>query len=309
MRWLLLASLFVASVARAESGPHVSVGACPGIEAGELSRLLAIELRTLDPVIVTRVREIEVRCQGDVVEVVALPDGEASPVEVSVSLSASERGSLARLLALRISEQLTTPAPAPPPSPPSDPPPPVSVPAVEREPPAARPLARGAVSLSASTRRVGKPAAWLGGIGVGYVAPLPARLALQADVDFVVGSVHTGVADVSWRELGCAVALLARLRSEHLDAAIGPGFRANVAWLSANNVDTGHAGRNLSAAWSGPLVLAQLGLHGRSPWQALLAIEGGYVIVPIEGSLDARRTLLSISGLWLSARAGAAYRW
>jgi hypothetical protein len=311
-RLCALAIWCVAAVARAQSEPRVSVGECPGIGAAELSRLLAIELRTLDPVIVTRVREVQVRCQGDGVEVVALPAADDSPVKVSVSLRASERASLARLLALRISEELTTPMAAPPPPPPTPtpaPPPDPEPPPEERAQPAPQPFERGAVSVSASTRRVGEPATWLGGLAVGYLVPLSAPLALQADGDFALGTAGTDLADLSWRELGFAIALLARLRSEHVDAALGPGFRANVAWLAATEVDEGHAGREMSAVWAGPLVLAQLGVHGRSPWQAVLGVEGGYVIVPIEGSLDDSRTLLSITGLWISARAGTAYRW
>jgi len=251
---------------------------------------------------------VQVRCAGDDVHVVALPDAADSPVEVTLSLSPSERGSLARLLALRISEQLTTPEPAPPPPPPPAPPPSAAPPA-EREPPPPRPLARGAVSVSASTRWIGEPATWLGGVDLGYLAPLPASLALQTDVDFALGSARTDLADVSWRELGLSLALLARLRTRHVDAGIGPGFRVNYAWLSPRDVSAPHAGRDLSAAWAGPLLLAQLGVHGRSPWQALLGVEGGYIAVPIEGSLDDARTLLSISGFWVSARAGGAYRW
>jgi hypothetical protein len=315
--FVLLLAWSVASAAEAQSEPHVVVSDCPGIEPSELSRLLAIELRTLDPVIVTRVREVQVQCHGDDVAVAALPDDQSSPLEVSFSLSAAERGSLARLVALRISEQLTQAPPAPPPPPPAKgppppakgPPPPAPAPPVEPEPVVELPHARGAIAVSALTRRLGTPATWLGGVDVGYLAQLPASLALQADVDFALGDARTDLAEVSWRELGLAVALLARLRTPHADAGIGPGFRATFAWLSPHAVGSGHAGRDLAAAWAGPLLLAQLGLHGRSPWQALLGIEAGIVVAPIEGSLDDTRTLLSISGLWLSARAGTAYRW
>ncbi len=93
------------------------------------------------------------------------------------------------------------------------------------------------------------------------------------------------------------------------NAGIGPGFRASFAWLRADDVDAQHAGRELSAAWAGPLLLAQLGVHSGSPWQALLGVEAGYVVIPIEGQLDDTRTLLAVSGLWLTGRLGASYRW
>jgi hypothetical protein len=249
---------------------------------------------------------VHVACAGDGVAVHAEPTTGEPPLEVRMTLGATERGSLARLLALRISEQLTAPPPAPPAPPPPPPPPPAAP--EERTIQPELPFTRGAVSLSATTRRVGKPAAWLGGIALGYLAPLQRRLAVKASVDLALGSVQTDLAAVTWRELGAAVALLARLDTRHLDAGIGPGFRGAFTWLSARDVDAQHAGRALSAAWAGPLLLAHLGVHGQSPWQALLELEAGYVVMPIRGQLDDERTLLSISGAWLAARAGAAYR-
>ena len=62
-----MSTTLLASHARAEA-PAVIVEGCADIDGADLQRLLAIELRTLGSDI-TPVRDVRLRCSGEVVEV------------------------------------------------------------------------------------------------------------------------------------------------------------------------------------------------------------------------------------------------
>jgi hypothetical protein len=299
---LLLLSL---TTTRAVAQAAVHVEGCAEVEPDELARLFAIELKTLggDPAL----RDVHVTCEGGRVSVRAEREGDVAPLEAELELASTGGGSRTRLLALQLSELLaTSQRPPPPPAPP-----PVVVPVVLEEHSRERPPARlhAGLSLAAGARWLGEPRAWLPGLTLAHAAPLMRSLTVRSDLSFELGQVATQLADVSVRQLTLGGAIMLTLRSTHVDVLVGPGLRCAWSWLRARDVAAQHRGKSLSAPWLGPMLAGQLLFHGRSPWQALLGVESGYVLVPIEGRLDRSEALFAVESVWLAAQLGAAYRW
>jgi hypothetical protein len=307
--WLAFWLAFVASAA-AQVEPSAHVESCPGVDADELTRLLTIELHTLGAT--ARLQELHVLCHGERVSVDARAEAQ-KPVHLELTALPGERGALTRLLALRISELLATPAEpltaAPPPLPPA--PPPEAEPqklALEREATRAQPHTQGALELAIVTRRLGSPSAWLTGVGLAHALPLFARISLRSDLGVEAGKAQLSLADVALRQLTVGMALSWSALTRHVDPSVGLGFRGAFSWLRAEDVSQGHQGRSLAAPWAGPFASTHLTFHGHSRFGALVGLEAGYVVVPVEGLLDHTRSLFAIEGLWLCAQLGAGYR-
>lgn len=298
---LVLLSLTIPSSTRADA-PAVVVTGCEDIDVDNLRQLLAIELRTLGAAH-TFVGEVRIRCEGDLVEV----EAQHSPGETlrtQLTLRGAERGSITRLLALRISELVAPPSVSVAPASPAPPPvAQVQSPVAPANPP------QSALTAMATLRRVGDPGTWLSGLALGGERAPFTHLTIRGDLGFALGRTSTTVADLAWREISLAVSVLGTARLGPLELGAGPGFRGAWAWLAASDVSEGKQGRHLSAPWAGPFAAGRVALPARSAWQVALDLEAGLVLVPVQGLIDGKDALLTIDGPWLGAQLGARCQW
>lgn len=304
LRWVAaLTCLLLAAPRALAAEPDIAIQGCVDVDPADFARLLDIELRTLDANL-DRLSRLDLACHGEQVEVVATwPDRPITRAELNVSQT--ERQAVTRLLALRVSELLTsTTAPGPvtiaakptvlaPESPPAPPP---------REP-------RYSASLGPTLRSLGKPRALLVGIALGATLKARSHLTLKVDLGFDLGQARASEADVAFRQLSTSAAALMSTRLGAFDVGAGPGFRASYLWLSAHDTQPGTRPQRLNAPWAGPLVTARVALHSKPPWLVALETEAGWVTLPVQGLIDGKERLLTIDGPWLGVQGSVAYEW
>jgi hypothetical protein len=234
-----------------------------------------------------------------------------TPSEADLDLGGTPAPARPRLLALTITELAATswvdplrrvaegPARPPPPAPPATV---VLVSAVA--PPRAPPAPRARVFAELSMRRIGSPATWLAGAGVGVEYGLRSWLAAALDVRLETGETSTATAPIAWRAVsGMAGVALGGGRGRLSWSAL-PGMTVGVVRLNASPVPTGAVSTSLDAVWAGPSLTT--GLRVAIARGAFVHVElgGGTVTHGVVGLLNNDTTLLRIDGTWAIAALG-----
>ncbi len=219
-----------------------------------------------------------------------------------------------RLLALTITELAATSwvdplrrvaaPPAPPPPPPQAPPATVVLVSASA-PPRAPPPPRARLFAEASLRRIGSPATWLGGAGVGVEYGVRSWLAAALDVRVETGETSTATAPIVWRAVsGMAGVAIGGSRGRLSWSAL-PGMSVGVVHLSASPVPTGAVSTSLDAVWTGPSLTTALRVAIARSAFVHVELGGGIVTHGVVGLLNNDTTLLRIDGTWAIAGFGA----
>jgi hypothetical protein len=281
----------------------LTVEGCPRLDQARLRELVAIELATVEAG-GAAASNVRLACAGERVSIdVASPASHAE-----LDLAGAAEATRLRLLALTITELLSpnaAPAGAAPPAAPRE----------ERaadllarapEPP---PTRRFALFVETSARRMGKPAAWLGGVGLGASLGLADFAALVLDLRVESGQASTALASVDWQQLAVTGAVALGVAGARWAVHAAPGWSVGFARLSGRPSASDATGGALSAAWSGP----SLGLRarralGRAAFVSL-EVAGGTVTRRVVGLVDGQTPLFEIDGPWALAglAAGVAF--
>jgi hypothetical protein len=300
--WLLLAPR---SMLGASADMTLVLDGCSAFSEPELRELVVLELATL--ALPARVFTLSVRCDAAFATIrIGDPSDSRFPVEARVDLSKTAEGARARLVALAATEllaqagQRVAEAPAPPT--------PSAEPRAERDAPAptaatARSHAtpRSQIYAAGTLGVMGDPATKLVGGALG--AALGRHVAALIDVGFAGGSVRTSLADVRWSSWTAYAGPLVRGRVGEL--ALGAGLGVRVGWLSLDaRAAAPNEGRELGAPWAGVAVPVRVEAELSSAILPFLALEGGYVLSPVRGTIDDGRALAEQRGAWLMASAG-----
>ena len=271
--------------------------ACPGVAAGRLQELVALELgtvaagRTIGPAVVV------LACQGERIAISATEARTGHQARAEVLAGGTTGPALLRLLALSVSELLVTnEAPVEkkatmiqesPPAPPPEP---------------ARPLR---ASATASLRRVARPATWLKGFALGADFAFTPHVALAVEGRGEIGATATSLTTVDWRVAGASVALLAGAGRGAWRIACGPGVEVGLVQLAGHDSATGAKGNSLSHPWVGLLggLRASRALGTRA--FLLGRIDAGWVVHRVAGDASNGSALVELRGGWVGMSIGA----
>ena len=177
-------------------------GGVPEIDGTRLRELVGIEIATMRVGGQLGPTAARLTCDGPHVRIELLGQ---TPAEADLDLGGTPAPARPRVLALTITELAATswvdPLPrvaAPPAPPPSAPAPPaMAVLASASAPP--RAPSRTRLFAETSLRRIGSPATWLGGAGVGVEYGVRSWLAGAVDVRLETGETSTATAPIAWR--------------------------------------------------------------------------------------------------------------
>lgn len=306
-----LGILLVAIPVRAgASEVELEVIDCPALSESALRELVDIELATLELSHATGT--LEVRCVEQSAAIALERSGETYPVRVHVDLRDSGRGARERLVALAATELLAQAernhaAPSGERSKSLTPPPTTlsassaerDVIPVDRANSPGRPQLYAAATLSLT----GKPQSALWGGGLGASLGLGRHLALELGTRFERGREALEVADVRWSMLSGFVGPGYLERGSVLELSAALGVRGGWLAFDADAAAPGE-GRSLTAPWVG--LALPVRVSGRFTGRVLpyLGVEGGYVLVPVEGVMDDGSVLIEQSGPWVAFSLG-----
>jgi hypothetical protein len=289
-----LALVWSATALAAGERLALTVEGCPRLDQARLRELVAIELATVEAG-GAAASSVRLACAGERVTIdVAAPASHAE-----LDLAGAEDATRLRLLALTITEMLS---PAPPAG---------AAPAAARkeevgadlaarapEPPPSR---RFALFAQTSARRMGRPAAWLGGVGLGASLGVADFAALWLDLRVETGEASPAVASVDWQQLAVTGAVALGVTGTRWALHAAPGWSVGFARLSARPSATDARGGAMTGAWSGPsLTLRARRALGRAAF-ASLEVAGGTVTRRVVGLVDGQSTLFEIDGPWALA--------
>jgi len=282
----------------------VTLDGCPDIDGTRLRELVAIEIATIRAGGQPGPTAARLTCDGPHVRIDLL--GQA-PSGADVDLAGTPALARPRLLALTITELaaaswvdprkqiVAQPTPQPPPA--------AAVVVAAAAPPLAPPRAR--VFVATSFRRIGAPATWLGGAGVGAEYSVRSWLAAAIDVRLEAGETPTATAPIGWRAVsGMAGVAIGGGRGRLAWAAV-PGLSAGMVRLTAAPVPAGAVSTSLDAMWAGPSLMTRLRVAVARGAFVHVELGGGFVTHKVVGLLNSDTTLLSIDGPWATAGLGA----
>ncbi len=304
--WLLL---MAPSARAAASDVRLAVTDCPMLSASALRELVDIELATLELSHATGT--LEVRCVEQSAAISLDRSGETYPVRVHVDLRDGGRGARERLVALAATELLAQAErahDAQPQAPESSnsPAPPTSASATERAVVHAEPAnseRRPQLYAAATLSFTGKPNTALWGGGIGASLGLSRHWALELGTRFERGRAELEAASVRWSMLSGFVGPAYRIRGDQIELSAALGVRGG--WLAFDaDAPAPDEGRSLTAPWAG--LALPVRVSGRFTGRVLpyLGAEGGYVLAPVEGSMDDGSVLIAQRGPWLSLSLG-----
>jgi hypothetical protein len=306
-------------VAEAQPAPvaplALTIEGCPELDQPRLRKLVAIEMATVGGAAANA--RVRLTCAGGMVAIEVAGDeaaGEgaspAPPARVELNLAAAAEATRLRLLALTITELVAPGASgaraAPPPAAASRDTRAAGVVVRPAEPVGARPLHFFA---GASVRRMGRPAAWLGGVAVGATRDVTDFAALALELRGETGDASTSLARVDWQQLVLTGSVALGVAGERWAVHALPGWSVGFARLSARPDAPDARGGSLTGAWSGP----SLGLRarrslGRAAFVSL-DVAGGAVTRRVVGLVDGASPIFEIAGPWALAglSAGATF--
>jgi hypothetical protein len=292
------------AVSRAAGAAGIELHECHGLNEVALREHLSLELTTLG--LSSAPLRLQMRCTGSVVIIALTADaGHRYPIEARVELGETARAERERLVALAASELIAQAERA------------RSERAVEALPPATssasadakRAVAKGAlrphelfVALSAAVDGAPKTMLWGGGLGARLALDL--RWSLLVDMRFERGDARLALADVRWSSLSGFIGAAA-VGGAPLAFSMGLGVRAG--WLAFDTrpaspqADTG---QGMTAPWAGIALPLRLALETRARLRPWLGLEGGYVVLPVRGTLEDGRELSAKRGPWFAASVG-----
>ena len=287
---------------------ELTLEGCPEIDGARLRELVGIEIATMRASGQRSPTAARLTCDGSHVRIKLLGP---TPAEANLDLGGTPALARPRLLALTITELAATswvdpvPRVAPPPAAPPPPASPATVVLVSASaPPRAPPLPRARLFAEASLRRIGSPATWLGGAGVGVEYGVRSWLAAALDVRLETGETSTATAPIAWRAVsGMAGVALGGSRGRLSWSAL-PGISLGVVRLSASPVPTGAVSTSLDAVWTGPSLTTALRVAIARSAFVRVELGGGVVTHGVVGLLNNDTTLLRIDGTWASAGFG-----
>ena len=302
--------------AHAEPGPgtpgpepivDLTLEGCPEIDGTRLRELVGIEIATMRASGQRSPTAARLTCDGPHVRIKLLGP---TPSEADLDLGGTPAPARPRLLALTITELAATSwvdppgrAAGPATPPPRGPPAPVVL-ASTLAPPRAPPPPRARLFAEVSLRRIGSPATWLGGAGVGIEYGLRSWLAAALDVRLETGETSTATAPIAWRAISGRAGVAIGGARGRLSWSALPGMTVGVVRLNASPVPTGAVSTSLEAVWAGPSLTT--GLRVAIARGAFVHVElgGGVVTHGVVGLLNNDTTLLRIDGTWAIAALG-----
>jgi hypothetical protein len=304
--------------AHAEPGPEtpgpeaeivdLTLDGCPEIDGTRLRELVRIEIATMRAAGQPGPAAVRLTCDGPHVRINLLGQ---TPSEADLDLGGTPAPARPRLLALAITElaaaswvdprrQVAAP-PAPPPPPPA--PPATAVLVSASAPP--RPPPRARAFVETSLRRMGSPATWLGGAGLGVEYGVRSWLAAALDVRLEAGETSTTTAPITWRVVSGVAGIAIGGGRGRLSWSALPGLSVGVVRLSASPVPTGAVSTSLDAIWAGPSLTTRLRVAIARSAFVHVELGGGFVTHGVVGLLNNDTTLLRIDGTWAIATLGA----
>jgi hypothetical protein len=289
-----LALVWSATALAAGEGLALTVDGCPKLDQARLRELVAIEMATVEAGGAAPAASVRLACAGERVSIdVAAPASHAD-----LDLAGAEEATRLRLLALTITELLSPAAPAAPPATTRVDEKGADLTARAPAPPPAR---RFALFAETSARRMGKPAAWLGGVGLGASLGIADFAALALDLRVETGEASTSLARVDWRQLVVTAAVPLGVTGARWALHAAPGWSVGFARLSGHPSAADARGGVVTGAWSGPsLALRARRTLGRAAFVAVEAA-GGAVTRRVVGLVDGQSTLFEIDGPWAMA--------
>ena len=301
--------------AHAEPGPgtpgpepivDLTLEGCPEIDGTRLRELVGIEIATMRASGQRSPTAARLTCDGPHVRIKLLGP---TPSQADLDLGGTPGPARPRLLALTITELAATSWVDP-----------LRRVAARASPAAPSPARDGRVGFGArsaaappprarlfaelSVRRIGSPATWLAGAGVGVEYGLRSWLAASLDVRLETGETSTATAPIAWRAVsGMAGVAIAGGRGRVSWSAL-PGMTVGLVRLNASPVPTGAVSTSLDAVWAGPSLTT--GLRVAIARGAFVHVElgGGVVTHGVVGLLNNDTTLLRIDGTWAIATLG-----
>lgn len=321
-RALLLLAVTTASgpgaSAHAEPGPQtpgpepivdLTLEGCPEIDGARLRELVGIEIATMRAGGQRSPTAARLTCIGSHVRIDLL--GQA-PSEADLDLDGTPAPARPRLLALAITELAAASwvdplprvaAPAAPllhaPQTPAATVVSTSASPLPRAPPRARLFAE------ASVRRIGSPATWLGGAGVGVEYSVRSWLRAAVDVRLETGETSTATAPIAWRAVSGTAGVAIGGSRGRLSWGALPGMSVGLVRLNASPVPAGAVSTSLDAVWAGPSLTTRLQITIARSAFVHVELGGGVVTHGVVGLLNNDTTLLRIDGTWAIAAFGA----
>ncbi len=277
---------------------------CPDIDGARLRELVAIEIATIRAGGQPGPTAARLTCDGPHVRIDVVG---GDPSGADVDLGGTPAPARPRLLALTITELAAATWVDPrkqiaaQPTPLSQPSPAVIVtaPAPLLAPPRAR------VFVATSLRRIGSPATWLGGAGVGVEYSVRSWLAAAVDVRLEAGETSTATAPIGWRAVSGTAGVAIGGDRGRLAWSAMPGLSASMVRLTAAPVPAGALSTSLDAVWAGPSLITRLRVAIARGAFVHLELGGGFVTHKVVGLLNNDATLLRIDGAWAIAALGA----
>ncbi len=276
----------------------VELSACSDVDRAELLKLLAMEFQTLNVRAQCDSERVLITCSGARVRVTLEPAQDTTEVDLTDTATSA----WPRLLALAVSElaiearaRIVAPA---------RPPPPIKVEARPAPAPARRTPLR--LFAGARFRRAMRAETNLWGPEIGLEMGLIAAVTLVAQARAEFAGSETPLARVRWTTEGGSVALLWDWHARAWTFGVGPGFSLDALRLTPSVTLAGASGRAVGGAWGGPELVARARYSLASALLAYADVDGGVVLLPVEGNASDGRRLVDAGGSWLGASAGVA---
>lgn len=309
---MIAAGVALVAVLAADAPVKLRLNPCTETDAPNVSRLLGIELGALagaHPIPDVEI-VVEVACRDELTVVRVFDPVTDKTLERVLRLRRAAPQARSRLLALAIVELLVaswaelaaapqaTPAPTAATTPARE-----AAQAIAAERLQA-PSARVSMLLEGGGTNFFTPVGLTGGGGLRVIVDLPGRLgaAVGLRMDRAVATRDLG--SVTFESLSLAPVALARAALGPITARGGVGARVGLGRMTGDARDPERTTvGSFSAAWAGPMVTSGLGARFWRRLTVELAIEAGYVALPL-GARVAHVRDVTVEGPWLGAALG-----
>jgi hypothetical protein len=269
---------------------RLSIPDCADASGTQIAQLVELELASrenlrLDPSADGIRASLE--C-GDDNAVIRVDDPRrAEPLVLEMQLAQTRPEARPRLLALAIAELIATSRleQTSPPHPPEEPP------------------YAASLFIAVGTSRAYQPGRWSPLFAAGGAYSF-GSIALNADANFDWSSYRTTDASIRVRTLSLAIAPSLLVLRGPLDWDVRLGIRAGYAWLEGEPRSMNFDAAAVSGPFLAPIAGTALRWHLTERWSALLAMEVGYVIVPVRGLNPDGARLIELKGLRATALVG-----